>query len=86
MGKEITRTAGKPPRTDKNNKTVPSAEKWTKPGDMRKTYIVNTITANEIEAIAFYEGSKIKDIVNAALTEYVAKWKNENGELRLPKK
>jgi len=78
--------AGRPKLHDKDNTIATSAERNTLPGEKRKTYIVKELTASEMEAIAFYEGSKIKDVVNTAFTDYIQKWKLVNGELRLPKK
>ena len=77
---------GRPPRTDKNNKTVPSGERGTKPGEKRKTYIVNTDLANKIDAIAYWERTNVKDVVNSAFISKVASYEKKNGSVKLPVK
>lgn len=78
--------AGRPPRKDKDNKQVPSSERWTLPGEKRKTYIVNTELADQIDNIAHTDRTKVKDEVYKAFTAHVAKWVKKNGPLILPKK
>lgn len=68
---EESKSAGRPPRKDKDNKNAPAAEKGTKPGEMRKTYLVRMDTAEDLEAIAYWERETIKDVINKALSAYV---------------
>ena len=77
---------GRPKRADKDNETVKKAEKGTIPGELRKTYIVNEVVADKIEAIAYWDRLKIKDIVTEALTARVAKYEKKNGPVKLVKK
>lgn len=73
-------------RTDKDNTTVPSAERYTKPGDKRKTYIVNIELADKMDEIAYVDRTTLKSVVNDAFTNHVDKWEKENGPLKIPEK
>ncbi|HMI77686.1 MAG TPA: hypothetical protein VK484_02785 [Ferruginibacter sp.] len=77
---------GRPRRTDKDNTVVPASERWTLPGEKRKTYIVNTELADKIDEIAHTDRTKLKDEVNDAFTAHVAKWEKKNGAIKLRKK
>jgi hypothetical protein len=77
-------SAGRPPRTDKDNKSVPSGERGTLPGEKRKTYIVNTELANKIDAIAYWDRTSVKEVVKDAFTEKVKKYEKKNGTIKLP--
>ena len=81
-----TKTVGRPPRTDKDNKTVVAAERGTMPGDKRKTYIVKEEHAAKIDAIAFWEQTTVKEIVNDAFVTKINKYEKENGAIKLPAK
>ena len=81
-----TNTAGRPPRTDKDNKTAVSAEKGTMPGDKRKTYIVKEEHAAKIDAIAYWEQTTVKEVVNDAFATKINKYEKENGAIKLPAK
>ena len=74
--------AGRPPRIDKDNKAVPSGERGTLPGEKRKTYIVNTELANKIDAIAYWDRTTVKEIVNEAFNEKVKKYEKKNGPIK----
>ena len=76
--------AGRPPRTDKDNKAVPSGERGTLPGEKRKTYIVNSELANKIDAIAYWNRTSVKEVVKDAFTEKVKKYEKKNGAIKLP--
>lgn len=75
-------TVGRPVRSDKDNRTVSSVEKGTKPGEKRKAYIVNTELADKIDAIAYWERVNIKDVVQDAFTDHVAKYEKKNGTIK----
>lgn len=76
---------GRPPRTDKDNKSAPSGERGTKPGDKRKTYIVNSELADKIDAIAYWDRTTVKEVVNEAFTDKVTMYEKKNGKIKLPK-
>ncbi len=65
---------GRKPRVDKDNKNATAAEKGTKPGETRKTYLVNKGIAEQIEAIAYWDRESIKDVVNRALSNYIREY------------
>ena len=69
---------GRKPRTDKDNKKVSAAEKGTKPGEMRKTYLVNIDLAEQIEAIAHWDRKSIKEIVNKAFEKLINNYASES--------
>ena len=78
---------GRPGRTDGRNKaSVSSLERGTKPGDKRKTYIVNAALADKIEAIAHWDRLKLKEVVSEAFTDRVAKYEKKNGPVKPVKK
>ena len=83
MNKKLkTSIAGRPPRTDKDNSTAPSAEKGTKPGEKRKTYIVKSELADKIDAIAHWDRVGIKDVVNDAFSAKVTSYEKKNGAVK----
>jgi hypothetical protein len=65
---------GRKPRPDKDNRSASSAERGTKPGEMRKTYLVSIDLADDLEAIAYWERETIKDVINRALSNYVKEY------------
>ena len=69
--------AGRPPRKDKNNKLMPAAEKGTKPGEMRKTYIIKKEDHDKICALAYYERKFVKDIIGEAIDGLMRKYDPE---------
>ena len=78
------RDRGRPKRSDKDNNNVKSSEKGTKPGDRRKTYIVNTEIADKIDEISHQERVPIKEVVNDAFLSHINKWEKKNGPLKPP--
>ncbi len=80
----LNKTAGRPKRSDKDNAAASNIEKGTKPGEGRKAYILNIALTNKVDAIAFWDRKKIKDVAGEALEEYVAKWEKKNGPIKLP--
>ena len=83
---EKKKNVGRPFRKDKNNVDAPSAEKGTMPGDRRKTYIVKAEHAEKIDAIAFWERTTVKEVVNDAFAEKITKFEKVNGAIKLPPK
>ena len=69
-----------------DNATVPSAKKWTKPVDKRKTYLVNIDLSEKIEEIAHQERITVKSVVNDAFAQHVNNYEKANGPLKVPKK
>lgn len=64
-----------------------SSQEGTRENETRATFIVNEGLLDDIKAIAYWERSMIKDILDSALRDAVAKYKRQNeGELKpIPK-
>jgi hypothetical protein len=78
------KAVGRPNREDKDNKTAPSTERGTKPGEMRKTYVITTDLVKKIEAISFWDSKSLKEVINEALTIYVRGWEKKHGPVKMP--
>jgi hypothetical protein len=64
-----------------------TTEIGTKENESRTTFILNNDLQEKIKAIAYWDRLTIKDVVNSALLEAVAKWQKKNGEVKpIPKK
>jgi hypothetical protein len=73
----------RPKRADKDNEKVSSAEKGTKPGEARKTYILPVELIHKSAEIAYIERKYEKEIVTEALLKYVAAYEKKNGEIKI---
>ena len=64
-----------------------SSQEGTKENETRATFIVNEELLDKLKAIAYWDRKLIKEVVNTALEEYVAKNEKKNGEIKpIPKK
>ena len=64
-----------------------SSQEGTKEKETRATFIVNEELLDKLKAIAYWDRVLIKDVVNTALQEIVAKYEKKNGEIKpIPKK
>ena len=64
-----------------------SSQEGTKEKETRATFIVNEDLLEKLKAIAYWDRVLIKDVVNTALQEIVAKYEKKNGEIKpIPKK
>lgn len=70
---------GRPKRTDKDNEAAPSAERGTKPGETRKTYLVTKELDGKVNKIAYWDRRTVKEVINEALSNYIAAWEKKNG-------
>lgn len=59
-----------------------SSQEGTKEKETRATFIVNEELLDDVKAIAYWERSLIKDVVNTALKEYIERYVAEKGELK----
>lgn len=75
---------GRPKREDKDNLTASSAERGTKPGDMRKTYLVSIELAEKLDAIAYWDRKSVKESITEAMRNYIAAWEKKNGKVKNP--
>lgn len=64
-----------------------SSQEGTKDKETRATFIVNEELLDKLKAIAYWDRVLIKDVVNTALQETVAKYEKKNGDIKpIPKK
>ena len=64
-----------------------SSQEGTKEKETRATFIVNEELLDKLKAIAYWDRALIKDVVNTALQETVAKYEKKNGDIKpIPKK
>lgn len=64
-----------------------SSQEGTKESETRSTFIINEELLDKLKAIAYWDRVLIKDVVNTALQETVAKYEKKNGDIKpIPKK
>jgi hypothetical protein len=64
-----------------------SSQEGTKEGETRATFILKEELLDKLKAIAYWDRLLIKDVVNTALQETVAKYEKKNGDIQpIPKK
>ncbi len=64
-----------------------SSQEGTKENETRATFIINEELLEKLKAIAYWDRSLIKDVVNKAIQEAVWKYEEVNGEIKpIPKK
>ena len=64
-----------------------SSQEGTKDKETRATFIINEELLDKLKAIAYWDRVLIKDVVNTALQETVAKYEKKNGDIKpIPKK
>ena len=64
-----------------------SSQEGTKENETRATFIVNEEILEKLKAIAYWDRILIKDVINNALQETVAKYEKKSGEIKpIPKK
>lgn len=56
-----------------------------KTNEIRATFIVDPELVKKVKYISLVDGLLLKDVVNAALSEYVDSWESRNGKIRLQK-
>lgn len=79
MDKAKKNPVGRPP-SGKIPKT--SAEVGTKPGETRKTYIVEIEKAEKIDAIAYWDRVPVKKVLGDALDDRIKKYEKKNGPVK----
>jgi hypothetical protein len=83
---QTTDTMPRPKRSDKDNEKVSSAEKGTKPGEARKTYILPVELIEKAAEIAYIDRKYEKEIIGEALHKYIVAYEKKNGEIKIRKK
>ena len=64
-----------------------SSQEGTKENETRATFIINEELLEKLKAIAYWDRCLIKDVVNTALQDVVAKYQKKNGDIKpIPKK
>jgi hypothetical protein len=64
-----------------------SSQEGTKENETRATFIINEELLEKLKAIAYWDRSLIKEVVNNALQEAVVKYEKKNGTINpMPKK
>lgn len=64
-----------------------SSQEGTKENETRATFIINEELLDKLKAIAYWDRVLIKDVVNTALQDVVAKYEKKNGDIKpIPKK
>jgi len=59
-----------------------SSQEGTKENETRATFIINEELLEKLKAIAYWDRVLIKDVVNTALQEAVAKYEEKNGVIK----
>lgn len=70
------------PKTRSIDPTEPSKAQNCKPGESRVTYIVTEELQDKVKKISHWTGASVKEVVNRALTEYVATYEKKRGPLK----
>ena len=64
-----------------------SSQEGTKENETRATFIVNEELLDKLKAIAYWDRVLIKDVINTALQDIVAKYEKKSGPIKpIPKK
>lgn len=64
-----------------------SSQEGTKENETRATFIVNEELLEKLKAMAYWDRTLIKDVINTALQETVAKYEKKSGVIKpIPKK
>ena len=64
-----------------------SSQEGTKENETRATFIINEELLDKLKAIAYWDRILIKEVVNTALQDVVAKYEKKSGEIKpVPKK
>jgi hypothetical protein len=64
-----------------------SSQEGTKENETRATFIINEELLEKLKAIAYWDRVLIKDVINTALQETIAKYEKKSGEIKpIPKK
>lgn len=86
LGDQPEKTKRGRPKTSTREITK-SSQEGTKENETRATFIVNEELLDKVKAIAYWDRVLIKDVINTALQETVAKHEKKNGDIKpIPKK
>ena len=83
--KEQPKKAGRP--KTQNKVITKSSQEGTKVNETRATFIVKEELLDKLKAIAYWDRSLIKEVVNTALEEYLEAYEKQKGDIKpVPKK
>ncbi len=83
---EVT-TRKKPGRPRTSTKVAKdTTEEGTLEGEKRATFIVKEDQLEKLKAVAYWERSKIKDVMSAALEKYLEAYEKKNGPVKKVKR
>ena len=84
--KPVKKKVGRP-KDQTKRKPDKTSQEGTKNDETRATFIVKEELLDKVKALAYRDRVLIKDVVNTALQEAVAKYEKKNGEIKpIPKK
>jgi hypothetical protein len=64
-----------------------TSQEGTKENETRATFIVNEELLEKVKAVAYWERMLLKDVINSAIEDSLAKYVKKNGEIKaVPKK
>jgi hypothetical protein len=74
----------KKPGRPRTSTKVPkdTTEEGTLPGEKRATFIVKEEQLEKLKAVAYWDRSKIKDVITAALEKYLDAYEKKNGPIK----
>lgn len=85
INKEVVKQVGRPKTQFKE--ITKSSQEGTKENETRATFIVKEDLLEKLKAIAYWDRTLIKEVVDKALEEAVVKYEKKNGPVKaLPKK
>lgn len=53
--------------------------------NFRATFVVSRETIRKVKYISLMDSKLLKDVIDEALGEYIAKWERKNGDINLPR-
>lgn len=79
----------KPPVIDKRGRpktnfkeVTKSSQEGTKAGETRATFIVVEKLLEKCKAVAYWDRTSIKNVINTALQDYLKKYESKNGTIK----
>lgn len=85
LGEEPARKVGRP--VIQTKEITKSSQKGTKESETRATFIINEELLDKLKSIAYWERVLIKDVLNTAIQDTIAKYERKNGDIKpIPKK
>ena len=77
---KLTKKVGRP--VTQTKEITKSSQEGTKENETRATFIINEELLDKLKAIAYWDRILIKEVINKALEEAVAKHEKKNGDIK----